>query len=158
MIAVAFRRPGGFALVLAAFLALVATLSPSLGHAAATGDKLVVTTPAGKHSFSIEWATTPDERSRGLMYRKDMPKDHGMLFDFETDQTVGFWMRNTYLPLDMLFIDATGVIKRIEHNATPLSDRLIPSGAPVRYVFEINGGRADALGISEGDRVAIPQR
>ncbi len=158
MIAIASRRPGGLALFLAAFIALVASLAPAIGHAAATGETLVVTTPAGKHAFTIEWAVTPDERERGLMYRKSMPKDHGMLFDFQTEQSVAFWMRNTYLPLDMLFIDGAGTVKRIEHKATPLSDRFIPSGAPVRYVFEINGGMADALGISEGDKVTIPKR
>ena len=81
-----------------------------------------------------------------------------MLFDFQTEQSVAFWMRNTYLPLDMLFIDGAGTVKRIEHKATPLSDRIIPSGAAIRYVFEINGGMADALGISEGDKVTIPKR
>jgi len=158
MTAIASRRPGGLALLLAAFIAVVASLAPAVGHAAAAGDTLVVTTPAGKHAFTIEWAVTPDERERGLMYRKTMPRDHGMLFDFQTEQSVAFWMRNTYLPLDMLFIDAAGTVKRIERKATPLSDRVIPSGAPIRYVFEINGGRADALGISEGDTVSIPKR
>jgi uncharacterized membrane protein (UPF0127 family) len=158
MIAIASRRPGVLALLFAAFIALVAFVMPAAGHAAAAGDRLVVTTPAGKHAFTIEWAVTADERERGLMYRKSMPKDHGMLFDFQTEQSVAFWMRNTYLPLDMLFIDGAGTVKRIEHKATPLSDRIIPSGAPVRYVFEINGGMADALGISEGDKVTIPKR
>lgn len=157
MTAIASRRPGGIALLLAAVIAVVASFAPAVGHAAA-GDTLVVTTPAGKHAFTIEWAVTPDERERGLMYRKSMPKDHGMLFDFQTEQSVAFWMRNTYLPLDMLFIDGAGTVKRIEHKATPLSDRFIPSGAPVRYVFEINGGMADTLGISEGDKVTIPTR
>ena len=158
MTAIASRRPGGFVLLLAAFIAVIASLAPAASHAAAAGDKLVVATPAGKHAFTIEWAVTADERERGLMYRKTMPKDHGMLFDFQTEQSVAFWMRNTYLPLDMLFIDGAGTVKRIEHKATPLSDRVIPSGAAIRYVFEINGGTADALGISEGDKVTIPKR
>jgi uncharacterized membrane protein (UPF0127 family) len=108
------------------------------------------------HAFSVELATTDAERERGLMYRKELPPGHGMLFDFGRDQPVAFWMHNTYISLDMMFIRSDGRIMRIEENAEPLSDRLIPSGAPVRVVLEVIGGTAQQLGIKAGDRVINP--
>ncbi len=79
-----------------------------------------------------------------------------MLFDFERDQPVSFWMRNTYIPLDIIFIQGDGRILRIAENTQPLSDRLIPSGGPVRAVLEVIGGTARKLGIAPGDRVESP--
>lgn len=105
------------------------------------------------HAFSVELATNEAERSRGLMFRKELPEGHGMLFDFEQDQPVSFWMHNTYISLDMIFIAGDGRIVRIAENTPPLSDRLIPSGAPVRAVLEVIAGTARKFGIAPGDHV-----
>jgi Uncharacterized conserved protein len=90
------------------------------------------------------------------MYRKELPEGRGMLFDFQREQEVSFWMQNTYIPLDMLFIRADGRILRIAENTEPLSTRMIPSGGPVRAVLEVIGGTARKLGIAPGDRVGHP--
>jgi uncharacterized membrane protein (UPF0127 family) len=87
------------------------------------------------------------------MYRKQMAADHGMLFDFQHDQPVSFWMHNTFIPLDMIFISSDGRIVRIAENAKPMSDDLIPSILPVRAVLEVDGGVTRNLGIHPGDRV-----
>ena len=87
------------------------------------------------------------------MFRKELPEGQGMLFDFQHDQPVAFWMHNTYISLDMIFIRGDGRIVRIEESAKPESDRLIPSGAPVRAVLEVIAGTARQLGIKPGDRV-----
>jgi uncharacterized membrane protein (UPF0127 family) len=87
------------------------------------------------------------------MFRKELPEGQGMLFDFQHDQPVAFWMHNTYISLDMFFIRGDGRIVRIEESAKPESDRLIPSGAPVRAVLEVIAGTAHQLGIKPGDRV-----
>ena len=106
------------------------------------------------HPFSVELATNDAERERGLMFRKELPEGRGMLFDFEREAPVAFWMHNTYIPLDMIFIRADGSILRIAENTEPLSDRLVPSGGPVRAVLEVIGGTARRLGIAPGDKVA----
>jgi len=87
------------------------------------------------------------------MFRKELPEGQGMLFDFQRDQPVAFWMHNTLIPLDMMFIRSDGRIMRIQENAKPESDDLIPSGSPVRAVLEVIGGTARQLGIKPGDRV-----
>ena len=117
---------------------------------------LEIVSKTGVHAFVVELATNDDERSRGLMFRKQLPEGRGMLFDFEHDQPVSFWMHNTYIPLDMIFISGDGHVIRIAENTEPLSDRLIPSGAPVRAVLEVIGGTARKLGIAPGDRVESP--
>jgi uncharacterized protein len=120
----------------------------------AAGDStLDIVTKSGVRAFSVELATNEAERSRGLMYRKELPEGHGMLFDFMQDQPVSFWMHNTYISLDMIFIAGDGRIVRIAENTEPLSDRLISSGAPVRAVLEVIGGTARKFGIAPGDRV-----
>jgi uncharacterized protein len=106
------------------------------------------------HAFSVELATNDAERERGLMFRKELPEGRGMLFDFYREQPVSFWMHNTYIPLDMIFIRADGRILHIAENAKPLSDDLISSGGPVRAVLEVIGGTARKLGIAPGDRVS----
>jgi uncharacterized protein len=114
---------------------------------------LTAITSKGEHVFQVEVADTNEERAKGLMFRTEMPKDVGMLFDFQSEQPVFFWMKNTYLPLDMIFIRANGIIARIEANTVPLSERTVPSGSPVRYVLELNAGRAAEIGLKAGDRV-----
>ncbi len=130
--------------------------------AAALGASLPVETIAidaktGPHRFTVEVAADEASRETGLMYRTAMAPDAGMLFDFHTPQPVSFWMENTVLPLDMLFVRADGTIARIKANATPYSRENIPSGEPIRLVIELNAGRAAALGITEGAHVHAPE-
>jgi hypothetical protein len=112
-----------------------------------------IASKTGVHAFEVEMAITPEEKEHGLMFRKELPAGHGMLFDFQFDQPVAFWMKNTYIPLDMLFIRSDGRILRIAENTEPFSERNIPSGGPVRAVLEVIGGTAKKLGIAPGDRV-----
>ena len=97
-----------------------------------------------------------EERSRGLMFRRSVPEGTGMLFDFKRDQDVSFWMKNTYVSLDMIFIRGDGRILRIAENTEPESERLVSSGGPVRAVLEVVAGTAKKFGIEPGDRVASP--
>lgn len=118
--------------------------------------ELIVTSGSGQHVFQVEIADDPAERSKGLMFRREMAKDHGMLFDFHKEEPASFWMENTYIPLDMLFIRADGTLESIAERTTPMSRRSVTSKGPVRYVLEINGGLSDELGIAPGDKVAGP--
>lgn len=113
-------------------------------------------TAKGVLVLEMEVARNDEDRTRGLMHRKSMPERHGMLFDFEVEQPIFMWMKNTYIPLDMLFIRNDGTIIRIEEMTTPHSMRTIASGEPARAVIELNGGAAKRLGIKEGDKVAHP--
>jgi uncharacterized membrane protein (UPF0127 family) len=119
-------------------------------------ESLVIETDSGQHRFEVEIADDPRERSLGLMYRRSMAPDQGMLFDFLQEQPASFWMHNTYISLDMLFLRADGTIESIAERTTPLSDRSVPSKGPVRFVLEVNGGLSDELGIEVGDRVSGP--
>jgi uncharacterized protein len=119
-------------------------------------EPLTIVSQGGRHAFKVEVARTPQDREQGLMYRQSMPADQGMLFDFARVEPVSMWMRNTYIPLDMLFIRPDGSIARVAENAEPLSLRGIPSGEPVLAVLELNGGTARRLGIKAGDRAEHP--
>jgi hypothetical protein len=143
---------------IAAALLLFACVSfASTGSVHAAGQStLEIVSASGVHAFNVEMATTEPERERGLMFRKELPQGQGMLFDFFTDQPVSFWMHNTYIPLDMIFIRHDGVIMRVAENTKPMSDDLVPSGAPVRAVLEVIGGTARELGIKAGDKVINP--
>ena len=99
---------------------------------------------------------TPEQHATGLMFRRELPEGQGMLFDFKAEQPVSFWMKNTYISLDMIFIRGDGRILRIAEHTEPLSERLIHSGGPVRAVLEVIAGTAKKLGIGPGDRVAHP--
>lgn len=136
--------------MLVAGCALPAAQTPA---SAAAQDTIEIVTSSGVHAFSVELATNDAERARGLMFRKSLPEGHGMLFDFQTEQPVQFWMRNTYIPLDMIFIRGDGRVLNIAQNATPLSDALIPSAGPVRGVLEVIAGTARKYHIAPGDRV-----
>ncbi|MFG1479290.1 DUF192 domain-containing protein [Xanthobacter sp. V4C-4] len=134
-----------------------AVMLPALGAATAmTVEPIEIATASGVVVLEVEVAQTDAERTTGLMYRKSLPDHHGMLFDFKVDQPIYMWMKNTYIPLDMLFIRSDGTISRIAAMTTPLSTETIPSGEPVRAVVEIAGGSAKKLGIAPGDRVAHP--
>lgn len=117
---------------------------------------LEIASKTGVHVFAVEIADTDATREKGLMFRKSLPEGQGMLFDFHEEQPVGFWMQNTYIPLDMIFIRGDGSILRIAENTEPLSTRIIPSGGPVRAVLELIGGSARKFGIAPGDKVAFP--
>ena len=120
-------------------------------------ENLSVATQGGqRQTFRVEVARNDADRAQGLMFRRSMPADQGMLFDFGRVEPVSMWMQNTYLPLDMLFIRADGTIARIAANTEPLSTRTIPSGEPVLSVLELNAGTAAKLGIKPGDRVEHP--
>jgi len=133
------------------FVALIACAA-NLAKAAEL-QTLEIASKTGVHAFQVEMAITPEEKEHGLMFRRELPDGQGMLFDFQTDQNVAFWMKNTYIPLDMVFIRGDGRILRIAENTEPLSERNIPSGGPVRAVLEVIGGTAKKLGIAPGDRV-----
>ena len=126
------------------------------GLAAAELQPLEIASKSGVHVFAVEMASTAAEQAKGLMFRRELPEGQGMLFDFHQEQPTSFWMKNTYIPLDMIFIRGDGRILRIAENTVPLSETLIPSGGPVRAVLEVNGGTAKKLGIAPGDRVAHP--
>jgi uncharacterized membrane protein (UPF0127 family) len=117
---------------------------------------LVIVTGAREIKFDVEMAVTEAQREHGLMFRKRLGPYEGMLFDFFHEQSVTFWMKNTLIPLDMVFIAGDGTIKHIHANAVPLSTDTIPSEFPVRAVLEINGGSARLLGIKPGDKVKHP--
>jgi uncharacterized protein len=139
----------------AVLLAAAAMAAGFSGHAQAAGRATIeIVTKTGVHPFAVELATNDAERSRGLMFRKELPEGQGMLFDFQREQPVSFWMHNTYISLDMIFIRGDGRILSIAENTEPLSDRLVPSGGPVRAVLEVIAGTAVKLGIAPGDQVA----
>ena len=140
-----------------AALAAVAVLMLQAGAFAQNATELLsIATRKGSHAFNVEVMRDDESRSRGLMYRRSMATDHGMLFDFETVAPVAMWMKNTYLSLDMLFIRPDGSIARIAADTEPQSTRVIPSGEPVVAVLELNAGTAAKLGIAAGDKVVHP--
>jgi hypothetical protein len=142
------------ALFVAAFS--LSLIQPRAGQAEGGLEKLQIDTAAGPRVLQVEVMHSEQERERGLMFRKYLPRDRGMLFDFPVEQPVMMWMKNTYIPLDMVFMDHNGRIVGIARNAEPLSETIIPSGAPAAGVLEINGGEAAELGLKTGDVVHHP--
>ncbi len=119
---------------------------------------LTVTTAAGKaHRFTVEVARTPEEQAQGLMNRQSVAPDAGMIFPMEPPRAASFWMKNTLVPLDIIFVRADGTIARIEENTVPLSLEPVLSTEPVAAVLELAGGRSAELGIKAGDRVTWPR-
>jgi uncharacterized membrane protein (UPF0127 family) len=123
---------------------------------AAETSTLTIDSSKGPQRFTVELARSPTEMELGLMFRQNLAPDAGMLFVYSSEQSVAFWMKNTLIPLDMLFIGADGHIRRIVERTIPLSTNPIPSGDPIRAVLEINGGAAERLGIHTGDMVHSP--
>ena len=117
---------------------------------------LTISSKNGKHAFTVEVAATPQQQETGMMFRTAVAPDRGMIFPYDPPQQVAFWMKNTLIPLDIVYIDAKGRIARITHGE-PLNLDPLPSGVPVTCVLEIGGGRAAQLGIQEGDAVSWSQ-
>jgi uncharacterized membrane protein (UPF0127 family) len=124
--------------------------------AAGPTEPLTIATQGGPRRFAVEVMRDDASRSRGLMFRRHMAPDHGMLFDFERVEPVTMWMKNTYLPLDMVFIRQDGTVSRVAADTEPLSTAIISSEGPVLAVLELNAGTAAKLGIKPGDKVDHP--
>ena len=138
------------------FLPFLLAAAPALADCADPAT-LDVTGDFGTARFSVEVADEPDERAKGLMFVEALGPREGMLFVYEAERPgIAFWMRNTLIPLDMIFADADGVVISVHANAVPLDETPIPAGAPAQFVLEIPGGRAAALGIGAGDRLVHP--
>lgn len=142
-----------------AFVLLAVWLAPALAQtppaAFGRGD-LEIRGAGGAHHFNVEIASTPEQWTYGLMFRRSLPPDAGMLFVYDSDHEIQMWMKNTLIPLDMIFIKADGTILRIAERTVPQDLTTIPSGGPARGVLEVNGGTASRLGIKAGDRVVHP--
>ena len=140
-------------LVIVASLGILIALASLTPTYAADLAPLTIETSGGTKQFQVEIAADEATRERGLMYRQSLAADHGMLFVFDSDRQISMWMKNTYIPLDMVFIRSDGRIHRIEERTTPFSERVIEAGDKVRYVLELAGGTAAALGVKRGDLV-----
>ena len=152
----------GFAPTLRRAAAALAVLMVAAPLAACSDEgKLVLNTASGPHTFTVEVVDTPETRAKGLMFRQELADDAGMLFDFKEEREVSFWMSNTLIPLDMIFVGSDGVVKTIHVNARPQDLTSIPSQVPVQYVLEIPGGQSEVIGLQPGDtmeheRIAKP--
>jgi uncharacterized membrane protein (UPF0127 family) len=134
-------------------LALLAAPAPAIATGTGT---LVFKTATGDHSFNIEVMVTDQERALGLMFRRSLPENNGMLFVYDPPQPATMWMKNTLIPLDMVFISSDARVHRIEANAEPFSTTLIPSDGDVVGVLELNAGEAQKIGLKRGDKVVYP--
>lgn len=141
-----------FATIAGAAFATVATVA----SAECADDRVELRGDWGTARFSVEVADEPQERAIGLMNRENLSRSAGMLFVYERPQRVMFWMKNTLIPLDMIFVDETGTVTRVHENAIPLDETGIDGGEGVKYVLEINGGLAGRLGISPGTELRHP--
>lgn len=144
-------------------ICLLLALQPGAGLATETTSAedaktatVVLETASGSHRFQVEVAATSAQRAQGLMYRRSLPPDAGMLFLYEEPRPLFMWMKNTMIPLDMVFFDAGGTVRHIAANAEPFSERPISSEAPVIGVLELNGGKAAEIGLKVGDRLDYP--
>jgi uncharacterized membrane protein (UPF0127 family) len=142
--------------VLAALLLTALVSQPAGALETFKTSELTILTAGGPHKFTIELAITGPEREQGLMFRRSLAPDAGMLFDMDLPTNITMWMKNTFIPLDMLFLDPAGRIVDIHERAVPQSTDIISTRAPARYVIELNGGTAERLGIKIGDRVTSP--
>ncbi|NNF76935.1 MAG: DUF192 domain-containing protein [Rhizobiales bacterium] len=146
-------QAGGFAIL---FLALIAFGQPAVSKASdMPRGTVTIETSSGQHKFTVERAETQEHQSRGLMHRRHMKADHGMLFTWPNERNVSMWMANTILPLDMVFIKKNGKVHRVHKNTIPFSQTIIEAGAPVLRVLELNAGTADKIGLKPGDTVQL---
>jgi len=143
-----------------AMMVLFPALLPLIGATMAAGSEetLVIEKANGAEPlrFSVEVARTPQQKGLGLMFRRELPALRGMLFPYDKDQEITMWMKNTFIPLDMVFIKSNGEVIRIEEMTEPFSERVISSGGPAKGVLEVAGGEARRLGIARGDTVRHP--
>ena len=116
---------------------------------------LTVATKDGVREFTVEVAETPQQHAQGLMFRRKMAADAGMVFVHRQMQSISMWMENTMIPLDMVFIGGSGAITKIVERTIPMSQEIIASGGSVKSVLELNGGTASRLGLKAGDRVSL---
>jgi len=133
------------------------TVAGELSPAGLMQVPLTIRSGGRTHRFVVEVARTPEQQATGMMNRQSVAPDRGMLFPYSPPQPVAFWMKNTLIPLDMIFIGEDGRISRIAENAVPMSLNVVPSVEPVVAVLELGGGRAAALGLKPGDRVEWPR-
>ena len=146
-----------------ALLAWMAAAPVWAGAVACTPDRVVFQTPSGPVAVFVEIADDEAERARGLMFRRSLPEDSGMLFIYDQPRQVSFWMRNTMIPLDLVFLDDTGTVRHIHRNARPLDETPIPGAAigdprPERLmIVEVMAGEADRLGLAVGQTMAHPR-
>ena len=129
----------------------------SVATACSADNRGVFHTAKGDFAFTLEIADTEAQRERGLMFRTELAPDAGMLFDYHKEQLAAFWMQNTLIPLDMIFVAADGTVKTIHVNARPEDPTTIPSEVPVRFVIEIAGGRSQQIGLKIGDKFEHPR-
>ena len=141
-------RVGGLAIMAVALCAGAACAAPL--------EPLSIETSAGAKRFDVEVARTDEDRTRGLMFRRDLPPDRGMLFTFERNEPIYMWMKNTYLPLDMVFFGRDGRVISIARDTEPLSEKVISSGGAASAVLELNAGTAAKAGIAAGDKLVYP--
>ena len=141
------------AALLILWCAMIGAMMASSARAQFKEDRLTLVTASGRHEITIEIAETAQQKSMGLMFRTSLAMNRGMLFPYGTPQEITMWMRNTYIPLDMVFIRADGTVHRIEVKAEPLNERIIASRGAVVAVLELAGGAAESLGLKAGDKV-----
>ncbi|MGB3723734.1 MAG: DUF192 domain-containing protein [Pacificimonas sp.] len=146
------------------FAFLLTGCAPSAENAASQRDTegripLSIVTDSGTHNYRVELAITGQEQARGLMFRQEMAADHGMLFPFAPARPASFWMRNTYIPLDMIFISPDGTIESVAADTVPLTEQSYSSQGAVAAILELNGGEAARIGAKAGDAVTyeLPQ-
>ena len=146
--------------IIASALAVLSyVLGAGIGFAqSCNNDTATITGGFGSANFTVEVAITAQEQAQGLMYRTSMAKMSGMLFEFPREKRTSFWMKNTPLPLDMIFADQTGQIVNIHENATPLDETPIFGGQSIKFVLELNAGLVSLLGISTGDYLSNPNK
>lgn len=138
-----------------AFLILVILCWFGVANSDYQNSQVIFLSPQKSHSFRVEVVEDEVSRAQGLMYRRELPKDAGMLFVFEQEKDLSFWMKNTYIPLDIIFINNELNIVKIHRMTKPFSEESLPSEKKARYVVEINGGLSDQLGIKEGQKIKI---
>ncbi len=143
--------------LLLALSILLSALLPASAAEMARGRLEVQTAAGARHGFTVEIARSFEERARGLMFRQTLAPDAGMLFDFGMTEDVAMWMKNTLIPLDMLFITEDGRVVNIAQRTVPHSLEPVAGAEPVRYVLELGGGVTARLGIRPGDRVFLPK-
>lgn len=142
---------------MAALLSCAITLATPAGSIALDKQPLAIVTASGRHQVIVEVARTKQEQATGLMFRRSIGPDEGMIFLYPQDLEITMWMRNTYIPLDMIFVKRDGSVLRVEENTEPLSERVISSESDTaRAVIELKGGSAARLGIRAGDKVEYP--